>query len=103
MIIIFVMLIRLFIHCLIFYYFLDIGYKNQDQFFYYIFLDILFLIIMIYYVFILIIVKLLIDIYNVSNLTMYRSDLNQMKKPRIISQRKKLATFTLYFKRINHN
>ena len=68
--IIFVMLIRLFIHCFIFYYFLDIGYKNQDQLiFYYIFLDILFLIIMIYYVFILTIIKLLIDIYNVNNST----------------------------------
>ena len=70
MIIIFVMLIRLFIHCFIYFLFLDIGYKNQDQLiFYYIFLDILFLIIMIYYVFILIIIKLLIDIYNVNNST----------------------------------
>ena len=70
MIIIFVMLIRLFIHCFIYFLFLDIGYKNQDQLiFYYIFLDILFLIIIIYYVFILIIRKLLIDIYNVSNST----------------------------------
>ena len=68
--IIFVMLIRLFIHCFIYFLFLDIGYKNQDQLiFYYIFLDILFLIIMIYYVFILLIIKLLIDIYNVNNLT----------------------------------
>ena len=67
MIIIFLMLIRLFIHCFIY---LDIGYKNQDQLiFYYIFLDILFLIIMIYYVFILLIIKLLIDIYNVNNST----------------------------------
>ena len=70
MIIIFVMLIRLFIHCFIYFLFLDIGYKNQDQLiFYYIFLDILFLIIMIYYVFILLIIKLLIDIYNVNNST----------------------------------
>ena len=68
--IIFVMLIRLFIHCFIYFLFLDIGYKNQDQLiFYYIFLDILFLIIMIYYVFILLIIKLLIDIYNVNNST----------------------------------
>ena len=64
------MLIRLFIHCFIYFLFLDIGYKNQDQLiFYYIFLDILFLIIMIYYVFILLIIKLLIDIYNVNNST----------------------------------
>ena len=70
MIIIFVMLIRLFIHCFIFYYFWDIGYKNQDQliFLLYIFRysisnynDLLCIYFNNY--------KLLIDIYNVSNST----------------------------------